>query len=857
MKSSPTDHPSYAVSFLLLCVLGSVAFAQTATPAPHPSSSVQPVLSITVTDENGVAVPSARVSLQPSPSSAGVWCVTDFAGHCYFRGLNAGNYQLRVEKQGFYAVTGQSVEVGQAPSVDVRLFHVQEVHEVVNVVESPPGIDPAQTASTEQLTNLDVLNIPYPSTHDYRNVLNFIPGVVQDTGGQPHIAGAQTYQTLTLFDGFNVTQPANGLLLLRVSTDAIRSITTEDSRISAEQGKGSGGVLSINTGIGDDHYRFTATNFLPSAQFKKGLSFDNVVPRITFSGPIRKGKIWFFEGADGEYDNIIIPELPNGSDHDQFWRVGNIAKLQVNLAPGNILTASYLIDYQRDEHFGLSVFSPPFTTPRDTESGHFAMAKDQIYFSGGQLLELGFNFDQYVSNLEPSGSRPSVSSNQTATGSYYLTLHTIARRWQTLANLSLAPHQWHGRHEFKMGIDLDRLAYNPLLQRQPLTFLRIPQTTGAAAPDCLVAPFPCSRYSTFSMGPHRELHNVEAGSYVQDRWSITNRLLLEAGARLDWDEIVRHPLPSPRLAGTYVLDNQGNTKLSAGIGIFYDATNMVLVSRPFAGQRVDYFFKNDGTPILGDSCSSPSNPCPIPMTFTVNQHALHAPRFVNWSVAFERKLPAEVYLKAEYIQRRGTQGFVFNTPPGSPPLSGNYFLQNTRRDHYSSIQLSVRKPFRKTYLVTASYMYSRIRSNQALDFNVDNPVYSPQLPGPYQWDAPNRFLSTGIVPAKLPLLHQIDVEYSAEARTGFPFYIVNNQQELIPPLGSHRFPPYFSLNLFVEKRFRFRGRYWAIRGGYDDITGRLNPTAVNNDIDSRPGFLTFGGFNRRAFTARIRLLERK
>jgi hypothetical protein len=33
------------------------------------------------------------------------------------------------------------------------------------VVESPPAIDPQQVASTEQLTGLDVLNIPYPATH--------------------------------------------------------------------------------------------------------------------------------------------------------------------------------------------------------------------------------------------------------------------------------------------------------------------------------------------------------------------------------------------------------------------------------------------------------------------------------------------------------------------------------------------------------------------------------------------------------------------------------------------------------------------------------------------------------------------
>ena len=84
----------------------------------------------------------------------------------------------------------------------------------------------------------------------------------------------------------------------------------------------------------------------------------------------------------------------------------------------------------------------------------------------------------------------------------------------------------------------------------------------------------------------------------------------------------------------------------------------------------------------------------------------------------------------------------------------------------------------------------------------------------------------------------------------------NNEQQLVTPPGSHRFPGYFSLNLFLEKRFEFRGRYWAIRGGFIDITGRRNPNLVNNNIDS-PDFLTFGAFDDRAFTTRIRLLGRK
>src|ERR1700751_5193233 len=171
---------------------------------------------IIVVDENGVAVPSARVSLE-APQQPAIRCQTDYTGRCQFPSLAPGRYQLRVEKEGFYALQQPAVEITRSSNIDVAISHQQEVHEVVDVHESPPAIDPAQIASQESISGLDIIDIVYPGTHDYRNVLNFIPGVVQDQTGQPHIAGAQTYQTETLLDGFNVTQPANGQLLVHVS----------------------------------------------------------------------------------------------------------------------------------------------------------------------------------------------------------------------------------------------------------------------------------------------------------------------------------------------------------------------------------------------------------------------------------------------------------------------------------------------------------------------------------------------------------------------------------------------------------------------------------------------------------------
>src|SRR5207248_3320354 len=128
--------------------------------------------------------------------------------------------------------------------------------------------------------------------------------------------------------------------------------------------------------------------------------------------------------------------------------------------------------------------------------------------------------------------------------------------------------------------------------------------------------------------------NIETGLYAQDRWSRGQRLLVELGARLDRDQIVRDVLFSPRIAASYLLgEPDTGTKLSAGVGIFYDATRLSFLTLPLSGTRTDLFFGTDGiTPVLA----------PALTTFHVNEAALHAPRFLNWSVGAERMLPARI-----------------------------------------------------------------------------------------------------------------------------------------------------------------------------------------------------------------------
>jgi hypothetical protein len=525
------------VKYALLLALAALWVMPSTAETPPSATSLQTSrerpatgqkLVITVTDENGVAVASARVQLQPVPPALPLHCGTDFAGRCEFPNLTAGTYDLRVEKNGFYAVSQDNVRVGITANVDVTLSNQQEAHEVVNVAESTPAIDPAQVSAKEELTGTELIDIPYPGTHDYRNALTFIPGVTPDAFGQPHVAGAESYQTLVLLDGFNVSQPTNGQLLVRTSVDSFRSIAVTPAREPAEFGKGSGGVLALNTRMGDDHFRFASTDFIPGLQTTKGISLGQWIPLVTISGPVRKGKMWFIDALDGEYDNTIIPQLPSGSDKDHLWRVDNLAKLQSNLTTRNIVTVSFLSNYYHDQYAGLSVLQPQATTTTDLETAYIGSLKDQYYFRGGALLESGFGVDQYSVTLTPQGNGPYIQTTQGVAGNYYLRANTLARRVQGLANLYLPPQPWHGRHDIKVGVDVDRLNHDAQLLRRPISYLQAGETAQPCATDSNgipVAPYTCARYSVFAGGNSSTTYNVEASVYAQDRWLVTNRLL--------------------------------------------------------------------------------------------------------------------------------------------------------------------------------------------------------------------------------------------------------------------------------------------------------------------------------------------
>ena len=790
-------------------------------------------VTITVVDETGNPVAGAQVAVEePRQVTARLW--TDYKGNCAFPTTESRSYSVHITKAGFYEASADGIDASQR-TVRIVLAHVQIVREQVNVTASQPGIDTQQVSNLMTMNTPEIVNIPFHTSRDIRYLLPFYPGVVQGTGAQVHLAGSETWEALDTLDGFDIRSPARGTLDMRVSTDAVRSIDVETTRYPVEFGRATGGVVAYYTGMGDNKFRFNMTNFIPSLRDLNGIRFDKFVPRFTFSGPLKRDRAWFYDGVEAEYDNIYITELPVGANTNSLTRGSNMLKVQSNLGPSDILNVALLFNTSHSLYSGLSSMVPQQSTVKRDIQGWLPYLRNQWSFGNGAVLDVGVAQMRYRDGYEPHGSAPYEITPETTEGSYFEKLTGRAQRWEGTAAAYWPERRWLGSHDLKTGLDLDHVAYDQDQVRAPVSYLREDGTM--------------VRRSTFASSEPFTLRNEELGAYIGDRWAPAKGWLLEPGVRFDWDAIVRRPLIAPRLAAVYAPTSlRDRTKISAGIGLYYEQTYLLDLAQGKAGNRNDTFFASDGVTPTGSAQET---------TFTVNESLLQAPRAVNWSIGAEQALPWSVIAGANFMQKRTSDAFTFANQGGTAAELGTYLLTNGREDRYRSEEVDARKSWGNDYSIFAAYTHSSARTNAALNYLPTPSPLGAQQSGPQAWDTPNRLISWGWMPLELPWFRKNwDFVYLLDWHSGVPYTAVDAAGQLAGEAGGQRFPHFVDFSPGAEWRFHFRGQYWGLRGVIENATGSLDPAVVNNVVDS-PSFGTFSVGTGRAVTARIRLIETK
>ena len=810
-----------------------------------PLRAADVTLSGRVTDENDAPVRAARVTVRPAavpataPSASSSGAETDATGAFSLTFRAPGDFLVSVEREGYYALKDRAVHVEGFQELTLVINSVREVFQSENVNAETSPVDVGQTQSQERLSGTEVNDVPYANSHSLLNSMKLIPGVVQDATGAIHVNGSSENQVLYLLNGFNITNPISGQFQTILAVEGVRSVDLSSGRSSPEFGKGSAGVLGINTENGTDALHYTATDFLPGLSVQEGLRLGNWYPRLGISGPIVKGRAWFSDTFDSEYNQGVVTGLPSGQNTRSGWAGNNLLHLQVNVTPSNILFADFLVNLDNEDRIGLGPLNPVSTTSTLRTREYFGGIKDQEYFGHGALLEFGYAHNYVSGTQTPQGQNLYILAPDGNSGNYFVNSAQSAVRDQALIHAYFPKFQFAGSHQIEAGADSDWLHYDANMRR---TGYEVFGLSGQLISETL---FPTP--ARFHVG------DSEASAFLLDTWRVSKRLQFNLGVRQDWDQKLGDLAWAPRLAFSWSPFASGRTRISGGYSITHDAVTMDVLGRPLDQTAVTTSYNPDGTP---------SGP-PSLTTFTIPKAGLVLPRAANWTLDVDHQLSAHLVVTAKYLRRRGTDGFAFidtlapDAPPSLLPLpsvdsAGIYQLTNLRRDDYDSIAVSARQTLSGQFEWMASYIHSRALSNAVLDPNTSQPLQVLPNLAPMPWDAPNRFLAWAYLP--LPWKNWA-LSALADMRTGFPFSVRDQTGLIVGAVDSYRYPLNFDLNIVIERMLTLHGYRFALRGGMDNVTNQSNPTAVNN-VTGTPQFLQFLGDEGRHFVVRIRFFGR-
>ncbi|MBI3469873.1 MAG: TonB-dependent receptor [Candidatus Solibacter usitatus] len=790
-------------------------------------------LSGRVTGAGGAAVAGAHVVLHDPVAKE---AVSDAAGGFAFVAGEPGIHRISVEHRDYFPTRERKITLLEGRNeITLELNAKDPVLQSVEVrAQSIEALPPA-VLSGEQ-----ILAVPYPADYNLRNAVRILPGIVQDRRGRIHVDGGADDQVHYTLDGFTVNDPITGRFDGQVSVDSVRTMELYSGRFTAEYGKGSAGTLAIKTHTGDDQFHSSATNFIPAFESRKGLTLGSWLPRVSFSGPIARGRAWFSSSNDAQYEQAVIKEISQGLDRTHVWRLSNVLHVQANLTPSNILHAGVMASRWDAPHQGLTFLDPAETTVDRRARQRFFHFKDQIYFGQGALVEFGYAGNRTSLREAPQAEGVYVQTPEGRRGNHFVNAAREGSRDQFVANLFLPSFAWLGTHQVKAGVDFDRLIYGQQVSRTAVEYRNL---EGVVLRRVV--------YAGLGDAGRR---NHEASGYLQDTWRLRPNLTLEVGMRQDWDRLVDRPSVSPRLGVAWAPTARATTKLAAGFAVVNDATSLRLFARPFDQYSLASYYDAAGALIRG----------PAATVYTLGPRALRPPRYRSWTLGAERVLPGRLQAGVHYLHKKTANGFTYRNLTAVPALQewldayqvstfdGILGLANDRRDQYDAVQVKLRKSVRQ-YEWSASYTRSRALTNAVVDVNVDDPILITENAGPMPWDAPHRVVSSALLPT--PWRHW-EAAYMVEYRSGLPFSVQDAEGRLRGAVNSYRFPPLFECNLHLQRTFELGGRRWAVRFGVNNLTGHRNPTVVDNNMGSAR-FLSFYGSPGRAFNVRLRWLGPK
>ena len=288
----------------------------------------------TVTDPSNAVVDAATVTAKQTETGLTRSTTTDQSGTYLLLELPVGHYQLQVEGKGFhkYIQQGITLNVNETATVPVHLT-VGAEDQVVQVESDAEIIQPTVSTLGKVVMEREILDLPLDG-RNFTQLGTLQPGVVPLTPGLKQagsslregqgyaVNGQRPESNNFLIDGANNFNGVDGGFVLKPPVDSISEFRILTHNATAEFGNSLGSTTNIITRSGTNRFHGAAWEFLRNDAFDATNYFaDTTEPLkqnqfgVTFGGPIRKDKTFFFayyEGfrnRQGETAGSTVPSL--------------------------------------------------------------------------------------------------------------------------------------------------------------------------------------------------------------------------------------------------------------------------------------------------------------------------------------------------------------------------------------------------------------------------------------------------------------------------------------------------------------------------------------------------------------------
>ncbi len=580
---------------------------------------------------------------------------------------------------------------------------------------------------------------------------------------------------------------------------------------------------------------------------------NRIEPGLALGGPIMTNRAWFFGAYQPALTTTSRDVDPQTSQNPAASTFSVERKQQTQYATGNITsqlsdslrtrvafnnswarTQGLLPSFTGTDRLDTN-YAKTSTFPNYSLSGNMDwVASQKLFFGvrGGYYMA-----DQHDSKVtvEPQfifqgtnniGLLDTPLSLQHGTGFTSIPSNQEVTRDQQTRAYFQADGTWYvkagGDHQFKFGVQADRVGNNVLSgNARPVVrmFFNVPLSTGVP-----IQRGPYGYYEVRSNGvdsskgiiTEGDIHTTNIGLFIQDSWTINNKLTINAGIRTERERVPTYTsgadIPefgvefgfkdklAPRIGAAYDINGDGRWKAFGSWGVFYDIFKLELPRGSFGGDKwLSYYYsldQADYSTLLANSACPPACPGTLirgPIDFRHPSFGsdaidpdLKPMRQQEATGGIEHQFNNVIALSARYVHKQidravedtgfllpdGSEGYVIANPgEGITSLAftnPNVPLPKAKRD-YDSVEVALEKRFASSWYLRSSYLWSRLYGNYSgLSQSDENGRLSPNVGRLF--DYPIMMFQDGGQPAYGPLAsdrpHQFKTQFIYQLPVG-------------------------------------------------------------------------------------------